>query len=68
MHSPGRTDDDPICGREIIAPQGQRVSITVMRNRGAKVTYAELAAMEPMIGFIRKVHDHGAFMAYRYNV
>ena len=38
-----------------------------MRNRGAKVTYAELAAMEPMIGFIRKVHDHGAFMAYRYN-
>lgn len=23
--------------------------------------------MEPMVGFIRKVHDHGAFMAYRYN-
>ena len=67
MYSIEKTHDDPFGGRKVITPQGQHVSVTVMRNRGAKVTYAELAAMDPMIGFIRKVHDNGAFMAYRYN-
>ena len=39
----------------------------MMRDCGAKVIFAELAAREPTIGLIRKVHGNGACMAYRYN-
>lgn len=67
MYSIEYTDHDPFGGTKVVTPPGQHVSVTVMRDRGAKVTYAELAAMEPMIGFIRKVHDNGMQMAYRYN-
>lgn len=67
MYSVEYTQNDPFGGTKVVTPQGQRVSVTVMRHRGAKVTYAELAAMEPMVGFIRKVHDNGVSMAYRFN-
>lgn len=67
MYSIEFTRDDPYGGKKIVTPQGQHVSVTVMRERGAKVTYSELAAIEPMIGYIRKVQDNGESMAYRYN-
>lgn len=67
MYSTEYTKNDPYGGAKVVTPQGQRVSVTAMRNRGAKVTYADLAAMDPMVGYIRKVHDNGVSMAYRYN-
>lgn len=67
MYSIEYTNHDPFGGTKVVTPRGQHVSVAVMRERGAKVTYAELAAEEPMIGFIRKVHDNGVQMAYRYN-
>lgn len=67
MYSVEYTHDDPFGGKKFVTPQGQHVSVTVMRDQGAKVSYAALAAMEPMIGYIRKVHDNGVSMAYRYN-
>jgi hypothetical protein len=67
MYSIEYTHDDPFGGKKIVTPTGQHVSVTVMRDQGAKVSYAALGAMEPMIGYIRKVHDNGVSMAYRYN-
>ena len=67
MYSIEYTNHDPFGGTKIVTPQGQRVSVTVMRERGAKVTFAELAATEPLIGLIRKSHDNGVSMAYRYS-
>ena len=48
-------------------PAGQKVSVTMLRRAGYKVTYGELLGAEPMIGFIRHVpgHEEGAGMAYR---
>lgn len=67
MYSITYSDNDPLGGPRVVTPQGQRVSVAVMRDRGAKVTYAELASQDPMIGDIRRVHDNGISMAYRYN-
>lgn len=67
MYSIEYTHDDPFGGKKVVTPTGQHVSVTVMRDQGAKVSYAALGAMEPMIGYIRKVHDNGVSMAYRYN-
>lgn len=66
MYSLAFTQHCPFGGEKVITPQGQRVSVTSMRVRGAKVTYTALARGEPMIGYIRKVHDNGECMAYRY--
>jgi len=67
MYSIELTHNDPFAGPKIVTPQGQHVSVTVLRDRGAKVTHRDLVAGEPMIGFIRRVHDNGVSMAYRYN-
>lgn len=58
---------DPFAGPKMVTPKGQHVSVITMRIQGAKVTLAELAATEPLIGYIRKTHDTGERMAYRYN-
>lgn len=67
MHSITFTNSDPFAGPKVVTPQGQHVSVTVLRNRGAKEIHRGLAEGEPMIGLIRKVHDNGVSMAYRYN-
>lgn len=67
MYSIEHSVNDPFGGNKVVTPQGQHVSVTVMRERGAKVTYADLAAKEPLVGYIRKSHDNGVSMAYRYN-
>ena len=67
MYSIEFTQNDPFGGPKIVTPQGQHVSVTVLRDRGAKVTHRELVTADPMIGFIRRVHDNGVSMAYRYN-
>ncbi len=59
MSSLEYTHDDPFGGKKIVTPQGLHVSVIVMRDQGAKIFYAALAAMEPMIGYIRKAHDNG---------
>lgn len=48
-------------------PNGQKVAVTVLRNDGLKLSYAEVAAAEPLIGFLRHEEGHpaGAGMAYR---
>jgi hypothetical protein len=48
-------------------PVGQKVAVVLLRNRGAKLSYAELDVVEPLIGYIRRVDGHGATsgMAYR---
>jgi hypothetical protein len=67
MYSIEFTQNDPFGGPKIVTPQGQHVSVTVLRDRGAKVTHREIVTADPMIGFIRRVHDNGVSMAYRYN-
>jgi len=66
MYSIEQTVHDPFGGTKTIVPQGQFVSVLPLRNFGAKVTNAELATSEPLNGYIRKVHDDGKSMAYRY--
>lgn len=48
-------------------PSGQKVAVTMMRADGLKLSYAELAAAEPLIGFIRRDDglQAGSGMAYR---
>lgn len=48
-------------------PVGQRVAVVLLRNRGAKLSYAQLDAAEPLIGYIRHVDGYGATsgMAFR---
>ena len=50
-------------------PNGQKVAMTVLRADGVKLSYAELAAAEPLIGFLRREDGHpaGGGMAYRTN-
>jgi hypothetical protein len=52
---------------KIDTPPGQRVAVIVLRERGFKLSYAELAVLEPLIGYIRRVDGHpaGSGMAYR---
>jgi hypothetical protein len=48
-------------------PPGQKVAVVLLRNRGVKLSYAELGAAEPLIGYIRRLDGYGATsgMAYR---
>lgn len=43
------------------------LAVVLLRNRGVKLSYAELEAAEPLIGYIRRVDGYGAGsgMAYR---
>lgn len=41
-------------------PDGQKVAVTVLRKDGVKLSYAELAAAEPLIGFLRYEEGHAA--------
>lgn len=52
---------------KIETPSGQRVAVIVLRERGFKLSYAQLAAVEPIIGYIRRIDGHpaGSGMAYR---
>ncbi|WP_160992620.1 hypothetical protein [Duganella lactea] len=48
-------------------PNGQNVAVTVLREDGIKLSYAQVAAAEPMVGFLRYEEGHpaGGGMAYR---
>lgn len=48
-------------------PVGQKVAVVLLRNCGVKLSYAELDAAEPLIGYIRRVDGYSATsgMAYR---
>jgi len=66
MYSIEYTIHDPFGGTKTVTPVGQHVSIVLMRDFGAKITNGQLAKAEPLIGYVRKVHDDGRSMAYRY--
>lgn len=67
MYSIEYSYDDPFAGPKTVTPKGMRVAVSVLRSFGAKVTCAELGRTQPIVGFIRKVHDNGKSMAYSYN-
>lgn len=48
-------------------PVGQKVAVVLLRNWGAKLSYSQLDAAEPLIGYICRVDGYGAAsgMAYR---
>ncbi|QJD91826.1 hypothetical protein HH213_18050 [Duganella dendranthematis] len=48
-------------------PKGQKVAVTFMRADGLKLSYADLMATEPLIGYIRREDGFqaGSGMAYR---
>jgi len=48
-------------------PSGQKVAVLVLRDRGMKLSYAQLQEAVPLIGYITKADGYGARsgMAYR---
>ena len=48
-------------------PVGQKVAVVLLRQYGVKLSFSQLAAAAPLVGYIRRIDGYGAGsgMAYR---
>lgn len=65
MYSTRQQKNDPYGGLKIETPGGHYVAVSVLRERGCKVSLADLAATEPFIGYLRRFDPGTEHMAYR---